>query len=44
MGLMRRVKTDTGWDGYPAAYTTNGKVKPGMVIVGGKEVKHETGG
>ncbi len=41
--LMRRVKTDKGWGHYPAAYAANGRVKPGVVIVAGKEVKHATG-
>jgi integrase len=41
--LMRRVKTDKGWGHYPAAYAANGRVKPGVVIVAGHEVKHTTG-
>jgi hypothetical protein len=41
--LMRRVKTDKGWGHYPAAYAANGRVKPGVVIAAGREVKHTTG-
>src|SRR5665213_3165028 len=41
--LMRRVKTDKGWGHYPVAYAANGRVKPGVVIVAGHEVKHKTG-
>jgi len=41
--LLRRVKTDNGWGHYPAAYAANGRVKSGVVIVAGQEVKHETG-
>jgi len=41
--LMMRVKTDLGWGHYPAAYAANGKVKPGIVVVGGLEVKHKQG-
>jgi integrase len=43
VGLMRRVKTDQGWGHYPAAYAANGRVKPFVAIVGGREVKLETG-
>jgi integrase len=41
--LLRRVRVDGGWRYYPAAYAPNGKVKPGLVIVAGQEVKHPTG-
>lgn len=41
--LMRRVKTQNGWGHFPAAYSANGRVKPGTVIIGGKEVQHSTG-
>ncbi len=41
--LMRRVKTQDGWGHYPAAYSANGRVKPGAVIIDGKEVRHSTG-
>lgn len=40
---MRRVKTDAGWRYYPAAYATNGRVIPGVVVVAGEQVKHKTG-
>ena len=43
VALLRRVRTDGGWRYYPAAYAPNGKVKPGVVIVAGQEVKHPTG-
>src|ERR1035441_469908 len=41
--LLRRVRVDGGWRYYPAAYAQNGKVKPGVVIVAGQEVKHPSG-
>jgi len=41
--LLRRVRTDGGWRYYPVAYAPNGKVKPGVVIVAGQEVKNSTG-
>ncbi len=41
--LLRRVKTEVGWRYYRAAYAANGKVKPGVVIVHGAEVKHKVG-
>jgi integrase len=41
--LMMRVKTDNGWQHYPAAYAANGRVKPGVSIVGGDEVRHLVG-
>jgi hypothetical protein len=43
VALMMRVKTDAGWRYYPAAYAQNNRVKPGVAVVGGKEVKHQTG-
>ncbi len=43
VALVRRVKTDTGWRYYPAAYAANGKVKPGVVIADGKESKFPAG-
>ena len=43
VALMRRVKTDTGWRYYPAAYSANGRVKPGFAVVAGLEVKHPVG-
>ena len=43
VGLMRRVKTASGWKHYPAAYAANGRVKPDAVIVAGQEMKHQTG-
>src|ERR1035437_3916201 len=43
VALLRRVRTDAGWRYFPAAYAANGKVKPEVVIVAGKEVKHPTG-
>jgi hypothetical protein len=41
--LMMRVKTDAGWRYYPAAYTANNRVKAGVAVVAGHEVKHPTG-
>jgi integrase len=43
VALMRRVKTKAGWRYYPAAYSDNGRVKPGVVVVAGEEVKHQVG-
>ena len=43
VALLRRVRTDAGWRYFPAAYSANGKVKPEVVVVAGKEVKHPTG-
>ena len=43
VALLRRVRVDGGWRYYPVAYPANGKVKPEVVIVAGKEVKHPTG-
>jgi integrase len=43
VGLMRRVKTDIGWQRFPAAYWANGRVKPNVSIVGGQEVQHTEG-
>ena len=43
VALMRRVKTAAGWRYYPAAYASNGRVRPGMAVVGGEEIKHPTG-
>ena len=43
VGLVRRVKTDAGWKYHPAAYAANGRVKPGVAIVAGVEVKHKIG-
>ncbi|MGA2633265.1 MAG: hypothetical protein ABSF16_03445 [Terracidiphilus sp.] len=43
VGLVRRVKTDAGWKYFPAAYAANGRVKPDMAIIAGREVKHRIG-
>lgn len=43
VALMRRVKTRDGWRYYPAAYSPNGRVKPGVAVVAGNEVKHADG-
>ena len=43
VSLVRRVKTDSGWRYYPAAYAANGKVKPGVVVADGGEVKYPSG-
>jgi integrase len=43
VGLVRRVKTDAGWKYFPAAYWSNGRVKPEIALVDGREVKHEQG-
>lgn len=43
VALMRRVKTASGWRYYPAAYSDNGRVKPGVAVVADREVKHPIG-
>lgn len=43
VALMRRVKTQSGWRYYPAAYSPNGRVKPGVAVVAGEEAKHPVG-
>lgn len=43
VALVRRVRTAAGWRYFPAACAANGKVKPEVVIVAEKEVKHPTG-
>ncbi|HLY40187.1 MAG TPA: site-specific integrase [Terracidiphilus sp.] len=43
VALMRRVKTPAGWRYYPAAYSPNGRVKPGVAVVAGNEVRHPSG-
>ena len=43
VSLVRRVKTDAGWRYYPVAYGANGKLKPGVVIAEGEEVKYPAG-
>lgn len=40
--VVRRINTDKGWGHYRAAYAANARVKPGIVIVAGREVKHTT--
>src|SRR5437868_13571830 len=41
--LYRKCKTPTGWKRYPAAMASNGKVKPGFVLVSGVEVSYSEG-
>ncbi|HEY1472395.1 MAG TPA: tyrosine-type recombinase/integrase [Candidatus Acidoferrum sp.] len=41
--LYKYVRTDNGWRYYKAAYHSNGKIKPNIVIVGGGEEKHPEG-
>ena len=43
VALMMRVMTVAGWRYFPAAYAQNNRVKPGVAVVGGQEVKHPTG-
>jgi integrase len=43
VALMRRVKTEAGWRYYPAAYSANGRVRPGFAVVAGLEVNHPIG-
>lgn len=40
---MRRVKTGAGWKRYPAVYSSNGRVKPNIVMVKDQETLHEEG-
>src|ERR1035438_7693734 len=37
--LMLRIKLDRGWARFAAIYGKNGRVKPGLVIIDGKEVQ-----
>ena len=37
--LVRRVKTEHGWKYFPAAYAANGRVRPDVSMVSGKEVR-----
>jgi integrase len=41
--LVRLCKTAEGWRRYPAAIGPKGKVKPGIVLVAGKEVHYPNG-
>jgi hypothetical protein len=41
--LIRLCKTEKGWRRYPAVIGKNGRVKPGFVIVDGKERKYPNG-
>ena len=48
MGLARFsiykcVKTDRGWGYCPPAISSNNKLKPNVVIVGGKDETHPEG-
>jgi integrase len=37
VGLVRLCKTPEGWKRYPAVFGKNGRIKPGVVLVNGKE-------
>src|SRR5438477_8633820 len=41
--LVANIKTARGWRRYPVAWGKNGRIKPGTVIVGGKEQKFKEG-
>ena len=41
--LIRHCKTDAGWRRYPIVMGGNGRVKPGYVLVQGKQVANDTG-
>jgi integrase len=41
--LVANIKTAQGWRRYPVAWGKNGRIKPGTVIVGGKEQKFTEG-
>ncbi len=43
VNLTKRVQTDHGLRYCPVAQSANGRVKPDMVVVNGKEEKHEEG-
>lgn len=43
VSLVRRVRTLAGWRYYPAVYAGNGRVKPDIATVVGKEEKHQAG-
>ena len=41
--IYKYVRAAKGWRYYKAAYHSNGKIKPNIVIVGGVEEKHPEG-
>ena len=41
--LVANCKTEQGWRRYPVAWGRNGRIKPGTVIVSGKEWKFTEG-
>ena len=41
--LVRNCKTPDGWRRYPAAFGKNGRIKPHVVIVGGREQRFPEG-
>jgi integrase/recombinase XerD len=43
VNLTKRVQTDKGWRYCPVAMSANGRVKPDVVLVNGKEQKHPEG-
>jgi len=44
VNLTKRVKTAQGLRYLPLALSSNGRVKPDVVIVNGKEERHPEGG
>jgi len=43
VNLTKRIQTDKGWRYCPIAVSANGRVKPDVVLVNGKEQKHPEG-
>jgi integrase/recombinase XerD len=43
VNLTKRIQTDKGWRYCPVAVSANGRVKPDVVLVNGKEQKHPEG-
>lgn len=41
--LMRRCKTEKGWQYYPAARSGNGRVRPEYALVNGKQIHYPIG-
>ncbi|HEV2118097.1 MAG TPA: hypothetical protein VGR48_18815, partial [Terriglobales bacterium] len=42
INVTRRMKTSKGWRFYPVVLA-NGRIKPGFVMIDGKEMKHPEG-
>jgi integrase len=43
VALVRRCKTPDGWNRYPVVIGKNGRLRPGFVKVGGREIEYPVG-